>query len=296
MLEKSIQISVDKITLVGTFKQVYQYKDTFNIFLLSFNKWRFDIKKVDEDTGQCFSEYNIEQKNTTTIYHFNQSYMVNNLCFFQFHDTEFKIRLDFNPNLIDQETKLFIKQVLCYCDNLHLTRLDVCHDLFNYKLIDYNITSLKPLKKAYYYDRSHNLETVYIGAMASDRFIRVYDKTKEQTQKKKKDVPQDWWRVELQIRDLYIDKFLNTYNDFYEDLLIFKYSHIENYDITEKATINYLLQDITRISQIKDKRTQKKYRDIIRNLQLESIDNLNDVAQAGKSAITNILSDYKETN
>jgi len=295
-MERKIQISVDKITIVGDFKASYQHTDTFKHFIDRFNKWRYEPKSIDDETGRIEYEYSIDSKNVGSVWYYNQSYMVNGHCFFQFHDEKYKIRLDFNPNLIDDETKTFIKDVLIFCDNLHLTRLDVCHDLFGYNLKDYNITSLKGLKKAYYYDSSHNIESVYIGAMSSDRFIRVYNKTIEQKKKRKENVPDDWWRVELQMRDLYIDEFLNTYKDFYSDLLIYKYSHIEKYDFHTKSILNYLLQDITRFSQIDDKRTKKRYKDIINQLELESIDNLNDVAQVGKVAIARILGDYKATN
>jgi hypothetical protein len=271
-MEKDIQVSVDKLCIVANFKNIYK------------NVYRFLEFKSFLEQYQYQGNFNfISIKDS---YYYNYSYMINdNECFLQYHDERYCLRLEFNPNKINDLTREIIKGIFNYCEDFHLTRLDIACDLYNYDLSSYNITTLRNLKKAYYYDRVGNLETVYIGSLSSNRFFRIYNKALEQHQ------VGDWWRVELQLRDVYIDMFLNTYRDFFNDVLIYKYEPINNINFNTKATLEYLLNDMTRFCEA-DKRTRSKYRKIIKSLELKSMAFINDIVMLSRDKLHNTILEY----
>ena len=119
--------------------------------------------------------------------------------------------------------------------------------------------------------------------MGSNKFIRIYNKAKEQ-----KINNMDWWRVELQLRDKNIDIYLNDTKDFLEDVYFFKYITLDNYSAIEKATLEYLLRDYSRITQL-SKNQRTKYKKIIRNLKEGSLDFINPIIQHNCSKVVDYL-------
>lgn len=274
-LQKDITISIDKLCIVADF--IDFYITDYPMFYSTFVRSILDL--------QNYSIF--EPKNVSNSYKYQTAYLVNKDTYIEYSFDSKSIRIEFNPNKVNDLSKQVIKKLLFYTTNIHFTRLDIACDLFNYNFKDYNITSLKPIKKAFYYSTSNALETAYIGSLKSNRFFRIYNKALEQ---KIKDI--DWWRVELQLRDIYIDRFLNSYYDFFSDILIYKYNPYDLLSFTDSCILNYLLEDTSRLKEINDKRKKKKFKDLIRMLELDSLNFLHDLISLSKSSILTTLNTY----
>ena len=263
--DKKIQFSIDNLSIVGEFTKGYDYYKTI------------------------FSHYSNVVDNSkfirTKTEFFSASFMINEQLFLQVDGNTNKCRLEFNPNKISLETKKEISFILGFLTNIHYTRLDLAIDLFNYKICDYKIIDIGSRKKAYFYGRDNKLQTMYSGSNKSSKYIRIYNKGIEQ---KIEDI--DWWRFELQLRDIYIDKYLTDMVEFFDNIFIFKYKSIDKYDMHENAMIEYLLADINRLNDFARRETKQKYKHIIRNLEVESLDFFSDIINMTTEKVNRYLS------
>lgn len=239
-----LNFSIDRLTLIGVFK----YPDFY-----------YQLLNHIENLEDC-------NKYSLTPTFFEKSYNIDGLGMVQLDYNDQKLRIDFNPNNITFNGKKIFNYLLSFVTDIHYTRLDLAIDLFNYNIKDYNIIDIGNRKSAYFYDRVGKLETIYSGSMKSSKYIRIYNKAVEQ---KLKNI--DWWRFEIQLRDVYIDKYLNELIEFYQDILVFKYNTISKYSIEENAMLEYLLHNISRLDKL-SKNQKTKYRKIIKSLELTSID------------------------
>ena len=261
-MEQKVFFSIDKLCVLGVFKNIDNYD---NLLQYCYYNSRFIPKYI---TNQFFSN----------------SFSIEDIGFFQFDRVSKKFRLEFNPNHIKSlEDKDIVNTILSYFKNFHFSRLDIALDLYNYNLYDYNIVDLSPRKKAYYYDRVGRLETCYFGAMGSNKFVRIYNKAVEQ-----KLPDTDWWRVELQLRDKNIDIYLEGCKDFLEDIYFFKYVSLDKFSVTEKASLEYILRDYSRLNEF-SKNNKTKYKKIIRDLEMENLDFINPIIQHNCSKVVDYL-------
>ena len=258
-IDKFCDFSIDKLTVLGTLKCKEYY---FNLIDFAYT---YPIPFFEKVIDTQF---------------FTKSWRITDFGFLQIDITTLKFRLEFNPNKItSQLQKKLLNTLLSYIKDVHFSRIDLAIDLYNYNLYDYNIVDLNPRKKAYYYDRTGKLETCYFGSMSSNKFIRIYNKGVEQKVKDKNfNIDVDWWRVELQLRDTYIDTYLTGFKDFLDGILIFKYYSVENLSFTDKACLDYLLKDISRLGLL-SKNARTRYKRIINELKLESLGFINDLMQ-----------------
>ena len=258
-IDKFCDFSIDKLTVLGTLKCKEYY---FNLIDFAYT---YPIPFFEKVIDTQF---------------FTKSWRITDFGFLQIDITTLKFRLEFNPNKItSQLQKKLLNTLLSYIKDVHFSRIDLAIDLYNYNLYDYNIVDLNPRKKAYYYDRTGKLETCYFGSMSSNKFIRIYNKGLEQKVKDKNfNIEVDWWRVELQLRDTYIDTYLTGFKDFLDGILIFKYYSVENLSFTDKACLDYLLKDISRLGLL-SKNARTRYKRIINELKLESLGFINDLMQ-----------------
>lgn len=258
-IDKFCDFSIDKLTVLGTLKCKEYY---FNLIDFAYT---YPIPFFEKVIDTQF---------------FTKSWRITDFGFLQIDITTLKFRLEFNPNKItSQLQKKLLNTLLSYIKDVHFSRIDLAIDLYNYNLYDYNIVDLNPRKKAYYYDRAGKLETCYFGSMSSNKFIRIYNKAVEQKVKDKNfDSDVDWWRVELQLRDTYIDTYLTGFKDFLDGILIFKYYSVENLSFTDKACLDYILKDISRLGLL-SKNARTRYKRFINELKLESLGFINDLMQ-----------------
>lgn len=258
-IDKFCDFSIDKLTVLGTLKCKEYY---FNLIDFAYT---YPIPFFEKVIDTQF---------------FTKSWRITDFGFLQIDITTLKFRLEFNPNKItSQLQKKLLNTLLSYIKDVHFSRIDLAIDLYNYNLYDYNIVDLNARKKAYYYDRTGKLETCYFGSMSSNKFIRIYNKGVEQKVKDKNfNIDVDWWRVELQLRDTYIDTYLTGFKDFLDGILIFKYYSVENLSFTDKACLDYILKDISRLGLL-SKNARTRYKRIINDLKLESLSFINDLMQ-----------------
>ena len=258
-IERFCDFCIDKLTVLGTLKCKEYY---FNLIDFAYT---YPIPFFEKVIDTQF---------------FTKSWRITDFGFLQIDITTLKFRLEFNPNKItSQLQKKLLNTLLSYIKDVHFSRIDLAIDLYNYNLYDYNIVDLNPRKKAYYYDRAGKLETCYFGSMSSNKFIRIYNKAVEQKVKDKNfDSDVDWWRVELQLRDTYIDTYLTGFKDFLDGILIFKYYSVESLSFTDKACLDYILKDISRLGLL-SKNARTRYKRIIKDLKLESLSFINDLMQ-----------------
>lgn len=258
-IDKFYDFSIDKLTVLGTLKCKEYY---FNLIDFAYT---YPIPFFEKVIDTQF---------------FTKSWKITNFGFLQIDITTLKFRLEFNPNKItSQLQKKLLNVLLSYIKDVHFSRIDLAIDLYNYNLYDYNIVDLNARKKAYYYDRTGKLETCYFGSMSSNKFIRIYNKGLEQKVKDKNfNIDVDWWRVELQLRDTYIDTYLTGFKDFLDGILIFKYYSVENLSFSDKACLDYILKDISRLGLL-SKNARTRYKRIINELKLESLSFINDLMQ-----------------
>lgn len=258
-IDKFYDFSIDKLTVLGTLKCKEYY---FNLIDFAYS---YPIPFFEKVIDTQF---------------FTKSWKITNFGFLQIDITTLKFRLEFNPNKItSQLQKKLLNVLLSYIKDVHFSRIDLAIDLYNYNLYDYNIVDLNARKKAYYYDRTGKLETCYFGSMSSNKFIRIYNKGVEQKVKDKNfNIDVDWWRVELQLRDTYIDTYLTGFKDFLDGILIFKYYSVENLSFSDKACLDYILKDMSRLGLL-SKNARTRYKRIINELKLESLSFINDLMQ-----------------
>lgn len=262
--EKQVNFSIDNLTIVGNLSMPELYE-----FVLKFS-------------GVCDSSQLIIDGRKM----FETSFKIEDLGFIQIDRATLKTRIEFNPNKITLKGKEILNKILLLLDkdSIHFTRLDLAIDLYNYKISDYNIIDIGTRKKAYFYSKTNKLETMYSGSNKSSKYIRIYNKAIEQKLENL-----DWWRFEIQLRDVYIDKYLNEFINFYDDIFIFKYSSIERYSIDTNAMLEFILRDITRLNLL-SKNQKTRYKKIIRELKVESIDFLDDVIGLTIDKVRNYLS------
>lgn len=267
MDNKRIEFSIDKLTILG------QFKKANNVYALLKDYLYCAIYSREVMIENDFFDYSCK---------------IGRSIFFQMDRRNKSMRIEFNPNLLNEKEEGIIQFLLSYCHDFHFTRLDLALDLYNYEVYLYNITDIKTRKKAYYYDMLGKLETVYLGALGSNKFVRIYNKAKEQGITDKE---VDWWRVELQLRDTYIDRYFANYKTFFDGLLIYKYVGLEKLSFETRANLEYVLGDITRLNHFTSRSAKAKYRKLIANLQTESIHYITDIIYHSKAEVTEYLSD-----
>lgn len=242
--EKKLFFSIDRLTIIASFSDDNSFYHIYHY-----------LSKI-ESCYLC--------RNSSSMFEF--SYNIDGLGYIQIDRVDKKIRVDFNPNKISLDGRNLLNFLLSFTKEIHYSRLDLAIDLFNYEICSYNIIDIGNRKSAYFYDRVGKLETMYSGSMKSNKYIRIYNKAVEQKLKRV-----DWWRFEIQLRDVYIDKYLNEISDFYKDILVYQYNSVKKYSTEENAMIEFLLRDTSRFNLL-SKNSRSKYKKIMRELELSSID------------------------
>jgi len=249
--EKKVFFSIDRLTIMATLKNTSSFYHIYKF--INHLECSYYCRHADSSM-------------------FEFSYNVEGLGYVQFDRENLKLRVDFNPNKITLSGKELLCFLLSFTTEVHYSRLDLAMDLYNYEIHKYNIVDIGNRKSAYFYDRVGNLETMYSGSMKSNKYIRIYNKAVEQRIKGNI----DWWRFEIQLRDVYIDKYLNEISDFYKNILVYQYNCYDEHSVEENAMIDYLLRDTSRFSLL-SKNTRTKYKKIIQELRLTSIDFFDDI-------------------
>lgn len=188
--------SIDRLTIVGELQTIRVHERNFS--------GKMDVVEYTFDQVMAtFEEKGFAEK-VGEGWKLKDKYGENVAYFEKVKFAENKGRMDFNPNkigrFIGEDLKHFIHRVFV---SPHFSRADIACDIVgapndlmrNHELIEV-------LSKKLFYGLNGKIETKYWGSRSSEKQVRLYNKLKEQRDKKKV-VPLDiksWWRFELQLR------------------------------------------------------------------------------------------------
>jgi hypothetical protein len=120
-------------------------------------------------------------------------------------------RIEFNPNKIKNLT--FMHNIIKRVKHPNITRIDWAVD-YQKDLSNCDFRQLTARKTIEYRSRSKQLETLYLGSLKSDKFIRIYNKALElkkakikfyDEEEKEIEVKETLWRVEAVVKDFKVN-------------------------------------------------------------------------------------------
>ena len=268
---KNIRVSFDMITVVGgliserekSMKKHLETNPRINLRDTGFD--RFKCHALD---NKVYVEYNRRQAQAMG---------------------RSEIRVEFNPNELNDEEKELIKHV--FLDNMRnkdFSRIDLAFDL-KVDLSDFYVMSDKGVKKTIFFGRDGKPETKYFGVRDSERYIRIYNKKKQLKEVKDEEIENaDLWRIEFELKR----SMTNKWDKCFDDLHIIKPKYTTIEDFTEQAKVYYLLHDESAWGKI-SKNTKTKYRKLIKEISdVDIAEDLKKVLSENHKILSDELEDY----
>ena len=195
--ERISEVSIDRLTIIGSIIDTQAFQ------------------------RNIINDYNITEKllpySPTTGY--DQSLkLVEGLGHIDINNRENIMRYEYNPNTVAPDRKLYVELIVNQLKNISFSRVDIAIDFNLTGFNDFDFQCTRKVKEYHVLGVTKKIETKYFGTRNSDMFYRLYDKTIEQQEKGKADVPQGWWRLEVQLNTKRIvDDFLyNEFTPFYD--------------------------------------------------------------------------------
>lgn len=274
--------SIDRLTIVGELKTIRVHERDFygkmDVVEYTFDQIMatFEEKGVAEKIGEGWK---LMDKYGENVAYFEKVKFAEN-----------KGRMDFNPNkigrFIGEDLKHFIHRIFV---SPHFSRADIACDIIgvpNDLMRSHEL--IEVLSKKVFYGLNGKVETKYFGSRSSEKQVRLYNKLKEQRDKKKV-VPLDvktWWRFELQLRqgkaEIWTDVVTKTLASFCSPEYI-----PDDIRGTERLILNSILSEPSSISEL-GHNARAKYRKIAR--QVASVD---EVSQHMLASFSEQYSDLK---
>ena len=119
------------------------------------------------------------------------------------------------------------------------SRIDLAFDM-PIDLSDYFIMSDKAIKKTIFYGRDDKPETKYFGVRDSERYIRIYNKKKQLSEVKEKEIEDEHlWRIEFELKR----SMTNKWDKCFDDLHILQPDYLSLEEFEEQAKIYYLINE-----------------------------------------------------
>lgn len=197
--ERITNVSIDRLTVIGYIVDTQA----------------FQSKVIDD--------YHITEKllpySSNTRYGYNQSLvLVEGLGHIDINNRENIVRYEYNPNTVAPDQKFYVELIINQLKNISFSRVDIAIDFSLNGFNDFDFQCTRPVSENHFLGVTKKIETKYFGSRNSDMFYRLYDKTIEQQEEGKSDVPQGWWRLEVQLTNKRIvDDFLyNEYTPFFD--------------------------------------------------------------------------------
>lgn len=252
--------SIDRLTIVGELKTIHIHERDF-FGKMDVVEYTFDqVMATFEEKG--FAEKIGEGWKLKDKYGENVAY------FEKVKFAENKGRMDFNPNkisrFIGEDLKHFIHRIFVAP---HFSRADIACDIVgvpNDLMRSHEL--IEVLSKKVFYGLNGKIETKYFGSRSSEKQVRLYNKLKEQRDKKKV-VPLDiksWWRFELQLRqgkaEIWTDVVTKTLASFCSPEYI-----PDTIKGSQRIMLIGLLSDPSAISELSSK-AKAKYRKLLREV------------------------------
>ena len=195
--ERITNVSIDRLTVIGSI----------------IDTQAFQINVIND--------YNITEKLLpySPTKGFNQSLkLVQGLGHIDIDNRENRVRYEYNPNTVAPNQKFYVELIVNQLKNISFSRVDIAIDFNLNGFNDFDFQCTRPVSENHFLGVTKKIETKYFGSRNSDMLYRLYDKTVERQEKGKTDVPQGWWRLEVQLNNKRIvDEFLyNEYTPFYD--------------------------------------------------------------------------------
>jgi hypothetical protein len=195
--ERITNVSIDRLTIIGSIIDIQA----------------FQINVIND--------YNITEKLLpySPTKGFNQSLkLVQGLGHIDIDNRENRVRYEYNPNTVAPNQKFYVELIVNQLKNISFSRVDIAIDFNLNGFNDFDFQCTRPVSENHFLGVTKKIETKYFGSRSSDMLYRLYDKTIERQEKGKTDVPQGWWRLEVQLNNKRIvDEFLyNEYTPFYD--------------------------------------------------------------------------------
>lgn len=192
-LEDHIKVSIDRLTIVGDYKETSLDKDMSEWLQLPFIEVSGEGVQVIDDS-HCYVD----------DFGHKHGYVAPEQVAF-IHSPKYlkdTIRIDFNPNhgMLSEGGK-WLRSLIARISNKHFSRCDVAFDIFNLDQVKQYQFWQSGITKKVFYGLNGEIETIYYGAASSEKQIRIYNKKVEQKARHGAIVNLDsWWRFELQLR------------------------------------------------------------------------------------------------
>jgi hypothetical protein len=201
--ERITKVSIDRLTVIGSIIDTQAFQ------------------------RNVINDYNITEKllpySPNTGYHQSLK-LVEGLGHIDIDNREDIVRYEYNPNTVAPSQKFYVELIINQLKNIVFSRVDIATDFNLDGFNDFDFQCTRPVSETHFLGTTKKIQTKYYGARNSDMFYRLYDKTIEQQEKGKVDVPQAWWRLEVQLNNKRIvDDFLyNEFTPFY-DMIVGRY-------------------------------------------------------------------------
>lgn len=203
LIERISNVSIDRLTVIG--------------YIIDTQAFQRNI----------INDYNITEK--LLPYSSNMGYdqslkLVEGLGHIDINNRDDIVRYEYNPNTVPQDRKLYVELIINQLKNISFSRLDIAIDFNLNGFNDFDFQCTRPVKESHFLGVTKKIETKYFGVQTSDMFYRLYDKTIERQEKGNVDVPQGWWRLEVQLNNKRIvdDYLYNEYTPFF-DMIVGRY-------------------------------------------------------------------------
>lgn len=266
----AIKCSLDNLTIVGRYEANSLGDGTKdNPNKDNRLKWLLDTLPLIKNITPCFKRYSYNVYCEAGVF----------IQLGKDRDNDRAIRVEFNPNKLNERYERDLIEILKYVMFPHYSRRDIAIDFIDeWKINDYSYDDLKTRKRITYETGNRQLETLYMGANGSDEIIRIYDKDKEQRKSQEeegKDSEEQsdkrvWVRVEAQLRKEKADMF--GYNPFESVRITRKEGAYKGLEVRERAMLELLERDPSVWDDL-SKNSKSKYKKIMReNTTVEHID------------------------
>ena len=200
-----------------------------------------------------------------------------------------EIRVEFNPNELNEEEKQFIQ--FMFLDNMRnkdFSRIDLAFDL-DIDLTNYYAMTDKALKRTIFFGRDDKVETKYFGVRDSERYIRIYNKKKQLSDVKKEEITADHlWRIEFELKRSMTNKWDKCLDDMH--IIMPAWKTIENHQ--KRAMIYMLLHEEDEWTNL-ERRTKYRYKKLLKEISdINIADDLRQVLKSKRQQLSEELNQY----
>lgn len=199
------------------------------------------------------------------------------------------MRIEFNPNELTREEEQYLFDTfVSRMANRDFSRIDLAFDI-NMDLKQYYVMSDKAIKETIFLSRKKEVETKYFGVRDSERYIRIYDKKKQLSEVKEKEITEEHlWRIEFELkRDM-----TKKWDACFDDLSILQPAWKTLEKSSERAMVYMLLHEEDEWGYL-ERRAKAKFKKIIKEISDVHLENdMKNILQNEHTRLKNELADW----